>query len=193
MLRCSAAISSFIFMPRTTQAAKQSSAEDDLRMIARVLSGGVGEHHLRTLVDALAKALDARMVILGRLSGSGERVETVALYDDGSLRQNMSYLLEHTPCASVLSGDLCLYPSGVAKRFPLDLQLAEIGAEAYAGTPLVDSLGRVLGLLSIIFSHPIRDQERVTTLLRIFSSRASLELERLLIDQRMYRQITADL
>jgi hypothetical protein len=163
-------------------------------MLAEVLSGGVGEHHLRMLAEALGKALNAQMVVIGQVTGaSGELVETVALVRDGKIAENVSYALHGTPCETALSGGVCIYKSKVSSLFPLDVELQEMHAESYVGMALVDSLGRVVGLLSVIFSKPLRDAGRATTLLRIFGARAALELERNLMDQHMFRQLTAGL
>lgn len=172
----------------------ESQAAKDLNMLAEVLSGGVGEHHLRMLAASLGKALNAQMVLIGQVGGtSGEMVETVALYRDGGIAENIRYPLQGTPCESVLREGICVYKSKVSQQFPLDHALKEMHAQAYVGMPLVDSLGRVLGLLSMIFSKPLRDAARATTLLRIFGARAALELERNLMDQHMFRQLTAGL
>ena len=162
-------------------------------MIAEVLSGGVGEHHLRMLAEALGRALHARMVIIGQTRRATTGDHGVALYDSGHMRETKTYALQNTPCATVMTGGLCLYKSRVRQQFPLDAALQEIGAESYAGMPLIDSLGRSVGLLSVLFLKPIRNEERVRTLLRIFGARASLELERNLMDRQMFRQITAGL
>jgi hypothetical protein len=163
-------------------------------MLAEVLSGGVGEHHLRMLAESLGNALHAQAVLIGQVAGvSGELVQTIALYRDGRIAENVPYPLAGTPCEIVLAEGIQVYKSKVCQQFPRDQALQEIRAEAYVGMPLVDSLGRVPGLLSVIFSKPLRDAARATTLLRSFGARAALELERNLMDQHMFRQLTAGL
>lgn len=172
----------------------ENQAEKDLRMVAEVLSGGVGEHHLRLLAEALAKALKAPLVMIGQVAGpTGETVQTVALVRDGKIVENIRYTLQGTPCEKVLSTGMCVYKSKVASLFPLDFGLKDMGAESYVGMPLVDSLGRVPGLLAVVFSRPLRDDRRITTLLRIFGARAALELERIVMDDHLFRQLTAGL
>jgi hypothetical protein len=51
----------------------------------------------------------------------------------------------------------------------------------------------VPGLLAVVFSKPLRDDRRITTLMRIFGARAALELERIVLDQHLFRQLTAGL
>jgi two-component system NtrC family sensor kinase len=146
------------------------------------------------LAEALGKALNAQMVVIGQVAGaSGELVETVALVRDGKIAENVCYALHGTPCETALAGGICVYKSKVSSLFPLDVELRVMHAESYVGMPLVDSLGRVVGLLSVIFSKPLREADRAVTLLRIFGARAALELERNLMDQHMFRQLTAGL
>ena len=173
---------------------QESRAEKDLRMIASVLSGGVGEHHLRMLAQALGQALDADMAWIGQLVGSeGDRLQTVGLYLHGKIVDNATYEVANMPCADVLEKEISVYRSGVRERFPLVPRLAQLHAESYAGMSLVDSLGRVLGMIGVVSSRRIHDEERVTTLLRIFGARAALELERGLMDEQTFRQVTAAL
>jgi hypothetical protein len=172
----------------------ENQAEKDLSMVAEVLSGGVGEHHLRLLAEALAKALRAPQVMIGQVAGvAGEMIETVALIRDGKITDNVRYPLRGSPCEIVLSTGMCVYKSKVSRLFPLDAALKSLCAESYVGVPLVDSLGRMPGILAVAFSKPLRDDRRVTTLLRIFGARAALELERILMDQHLFRQLTAGL
>ncbi|MFQ5630594.1 MAG: PAS domain S-box protein [bacterium] len=50
--------------------------------------------------------------------------------------------------------------------------------EAYAGAPLFDSTGKVLGLLVVLCRQPLEHPEVAESLLKIFAVRASAELER---------------
>ena len=93
MLRC--AHSETDAAPKTFS---ESQAAKDLNMLAEVLSGGVGEHHLRMLAEALGKALNAQMVVIGQVAGaSGELVETVALVRDGKIAENISLRPSRNP------------------------------------------------------------------------------------------------
>jgi GAF domain-containing protein len=172
----------------------QKPAHTDLELIARVFAGGVGEDLLRTLATELAVALDAEYVTIGQLTGqSGDSIETLAFYSQGKIAANINYSLENTPCANVVSSGVCVYPSNVQRDFPEDLALHEMGVEAYLGTPLADSLGRVLGLASVMSTRPFADVERARTLLRIFAARAALELERMRLDRHLLNRLVREL
>ena len=66
----------------------------------------------------------------------------------------------------------------MAELFPRDRALAEKGIHAYVGARLSDSKGQPLGLMSVLFRHPLEEAPLAENLLRIFAARASGELER---------------
>ena len=50
--------------------------------------------------------------------------------------------------------------------------------ESYIGTPLSDSTGRILGLMALMDSRPLKNPALAESMLSIFAVRASAELER---------------
>jgi GAF domain-containing protein len=167
---------------------------NDLETIAHAFESGAGEDLLRSLVATLAAALDADYVFIGQLAGAtGGRVETLAFFDHGKIGENRTYELEHTPCANVITRDVCIYPSGVQKMFPLDTGLRAMNVHAYIGAPLADSLGRVLGLMAVMRSEPLREVERARWLLKIFGGRAAMELERMRLDRHFLQDVVSRL
>ncbi|HEY9812902.1 MAG TPA: ATP-binding protein, partial [Candidatus Sericytochromatia bacterium] len=86
----------------------------------------------------------------------------------------------NTPCHTVIKQrKTCCYPSNIQAAFPLDSFLVEMGVESYIGTPLLDSTGAVLGLLGVLDTKPFENVHLAESLLTIFATRASTELERL--------------
>ena len=93
----------------------------------------------------------------------------VAVVQHGALHPNESYMLPGTPSEVVLKGHRCVVEEGVQKRFPADRYLAEKGIEAYAGEPLFDQGGQVLGQVAVMSRRRFRDVAVVGTLLKIFA------------------------
>ena len=114
-----------------------------------------------------------------------ERVRTLAFYSDRQWLPNIEYDLVGTPCETVVSQSLCVYASGVQRRFPSDLWLVENGIESYAGTTLRDSRGNVLGLISILSRQPLPDPDSLRFALEIFASRAAAEIERQQVEESL--------
>jgi len=86
--------------------------------------------------------------------------------------------LTGTPCEQTLKGDICVFSSGIRDQFPDDLALAANGWDSYAGAPLRDAAGNTIGLLTVMHTQPLANPDLVRSLLRVFSERASAELER---------------
>jgi PAS domain S-box-containing protein len=56
--------------------------------------------------------------------------------------------------------------------------LAELGVEGYCGIPLCTKAGLVNGLLVVMDTKPLRNTERLRSLMAVFASRAGAELQR---------------
>src|SRR5690606_22620579 len=69
----------------------------------------------------------------------------------------------------VLKGHGCIFEEGVQRRYPADRYLAEKGIEAYAGEPLFDQGGQILGQVAVMSRKRFRDVAVVGTLLKIFA------------------------
>src|SRR5690606_27869037 len=72
-----------------------------------------------------------------------------------------------------------IYPSGVPRQFPKDVDFQRLGIESYAGFPLNDSSGRPLGVISVVSRRPLDRSAFIEAVLKIFAVRASAELERM--------------
>ncbi len=152
--------------------------EETLVTVAKGVSAR-GEACFEFLILSLTRALGAEIGYVAELEpGPPPRVHTLALVMDGELTGNIAYDLAGTPCAEVVGTAPCFVTSGVQQRFPDDELLGELGAEGYVGAPLLDSTGRVLGLVAALFRKPIESPRLAESLLQVFAVRAANELER---------------
>ncbi len=163
--------------------------QTELDAIADAFSLDLGEAFFSKAASTLARLLAADHVLIGQLTGAEDSVTTLAACARGRLLENFEYRLENTPCAAVLSRQVCVFPSGIRQLFPRDPVLQDWKVESYAGAPLVDSLGRVLGVLAVLHSGPFPDSARVAALLRIFAVRIAIEMEYRLEDRQFLREI----
>lgn len=145
--------------------------------IAQGVSGETGEGFFRSLARHLARVLEADYLLVGVLQNQ-DRIKTLAAYANGLEMPPIEYQLAGTPCEGVVGKGLCSFSTGVQHLFPQDLMLAEIGAEGYVGSPIVDSSGRTLGLICAITKRPVPNIKLAEALLQIFVTRAAAELER---------------
>lgn len=150
-----------------------------LQATAIGVTSATGAAFFRLLARHLARTLGCDCAVVGVLQpGPGDRVRTLAFFADHDWLPNIEYGLEGTPCEQVVGHKLCIFPCGVQRQFPRDRWLAEWRIEAYAGTPLVDSRGCVLGLISVLSRSPLADPAAARSALQIFAARAAAEVER---------------
>ena len=154
--------------------------EAQILHVASGVSGSYGESFFQDLVLHLAQAIGADGALIGEtvLVGGEKRVQTLAVCLDGRSVENRDYPLHGSPCERALNGEICIIPSGVQERFPDFRLLKELQAEAYIGSPLTDSQGKIRGLLVVIHRSILPAPAEAASLLRIFSTRAATELER---------------
>jgi signal transduction histidine kinase/ActR/RegA family two-component response regulator len=148
--------------------------------VTQGVSAATGEAFFYSLVQHLAKALGVDYAFIGELAGKDqEKVRTISLCAQSEILDNIDYSLVNTPCQQVIrQGKLCCYPRGLQAQFPGNLLLAEMEADSYIATPLLDSTGCVLGLFGVMARKPLENIQLAESLLTIFATRATAELER---------------
>ncbi|RMF24442.1 MAG: response regulator, partial [Cyanobacteria bacterium J083] len=85
-----------------------------------------------------------------------------------------------TPCEEVVLREISRYPANVTEVFPHHTKLQELGAESYFGVAIFDQQEKVVGILGIIDTSPLKPEEveNQSLILNIFAARAGIELER---------------
>ena len=158
---------------------QQQRREEILKDIASGMSIEAGENFLPSLVRYLSKALQIDCAYVGDLVPPGAySIKTQAVYSKGRIIDNFEYDLAGTPCFNVVKNELCIYPQAVRQLFPDSARLAQMQAESFAGMPILDSAGKVIGLICIVNSKPFADISLIEEVLSIFASRVTTELER---------------
>jgi PAS domain S-box-containing protein len=162
--------------------------EEALRSITEGVSGATGEEFFHSLAVLLTQVLGVEYAVIAELDGdTPDRIHTIAASAAGDALEDFERPLEGSPCAGVLEPRTCSYPSDVQRQFPKDQLLAELGAESYLGTPLLDSSRRVIGLLAVIDQKPLAEEQLVRSTLEIFAPRAAAELERSRAEEALRR------
>jgi PAS domain S-box-containing protein len=163
-----------------TDITERKQAEEAIAAIHRGTATGTGEGFLRSLVLEFSRIMGTRWAFVGKLTAPGSgRIRTVAMADSGKIVENFEYDLEGTPCAKVIGRNACIFPSGVARAFPADRLLQEMGVESYQGIPILASDGSPLGLVVTLHDRPLERQPLSQELLAVFAARAGGELQRL--------------
>ncbi len=145
---------------------------------AEGVASKTGEAFFRSLVEHLARALDADYVFVGAFQPASDRIETLAVHAPPGLTTALEYDAARSPCAAVIQTEVRSYASAVRQFFPQDELLAALEAEGFVGSPMLDSSGRCIGLLCAITRRPLPDAKLAEVLLKTFATRAGIELER---------------
>ncbi|MBM4125641.1 MAG: PAS domain S-box protein, partial [Nitrospira sp.] len=160
--------------------------EAALLNIVQGVTAASGTAFFESVATHLAAALGADYAFIGELlEGQTDRIHTLAVCADGQRADNFEYDLAHTPCQQVVGQHLCTHVRGVQRHFPQDRLLVELGIEGYAGTPLRDAAGHVVGIMATLYRQPIPNPALVESMLQIFAVRAAAELERQHDDQAL--------
>jgi len=153
-------------------------AEQTLSSLAQGFVAKKGEDLFRSLVRHLAKSVKADYALVGEIREGKDAVRTLAVRARGEFVPNFQYELAGSPCEAVVGRSFCSYAQGVQEKFPRDRRLADLKVQAYAGAPLFDSRGRVLGLLAALWCRPPASMQAADSMVQIFAVRAAAELER---------------
>ena len=169
---------------------ERKRADEHLRIIIEGTVTATRDAFFPQVTKTIAAALGVRYAFITELAdATGERVRTLSLWNDNGHAENMEYDTKGTPCESALAGDYCFYPSNVQQSFPEDAWLKEAGIESYMAIRLSDSEGKTLGHMGVMDINPMETLETNTAFLRIFATRASDEIAKLLVDKGLERRI----
>jgi signal transduction histidine kinase len=131
---------------------------EELYRLALVLGGRpveLADH----VVRALAELLEVPFAIVERLEG--DEIAVVAMLEDGELSHEGRFALAGTPCADVRHHRLHCVFADAAARFPDDGYLQAHGIRTYAGVPIFDHRGEVIGIVNIMdrAARTLRDED----------------------------------
>ena len=159
---------------------QEAPATEQLFLKAAIaLSAAQRETVFKDLAHSLVELLevDVAMISVLRKDKSPPQMDAIALWMDGHWIKDFSYPLADTPCATVIGAEFRYYPEALQARFAsAEVHKAQLGG--YAGFPLTGSDGEALGVVAVMTHAPMRHPERVEALLRLFSDRVVVEIER---------------
>ena len=157
--------------------------------IASGVSSTAGGSFFSNLVRNTIEALDADAGLVAVLeSPDNSTARTIAAIVQNQVIDNITYSLKGTPCEQASLGQTCLFKQKVQDQFPNDKLLGVYNAEAYVGSPLIDSNGTIIGLIAALFQKPIVEEDYIPSTLKIFAALAASELERQKSDRQIRNQ-----
>jgi PAS domain S-box-containing protein len=142
---------------------------------------------LESLVRHVAAALDVRYTFVVEVTDPAlQQGRIVASWLAGENGPSRVYPILG-PCVRVLRGETVVVPSAAHLLFESHPEILALNPQAYVGVPLLDSRGRVIGLLFALDHRPLEDTEHVRAILRVFAARAAAEIERLRAERALRR------
>lgn len=166
---------------------RQPAPEDAvLRAIVEGVEAETGDGFFAVLTRHLASAFNVQYAFVSEITPDRQSFRTLALWGQGALRENLIIGITGTPCEAVLSGQAAHHSENLQALFPKDKGLVDWGAVSYAGVPLLDRYGLVIGHLAIVDDKPMWGGLRSLSIMRIFAARACAEIERLRAEQDLF-------
>ena len=127
----------------------------------------------------MSQALQVRYCFVAEcVDETKKRFRMLAFWAGEGFDENIEFPLAGTPCERVIQGKICSYPDRLQVLFPADQGLITLRGESYAGVPLVNSAGSILGHLVAIDTELRVFSQQALSILKVFATRAAVELER---------------
>ncbi|MDP2088608.1 MAG: PAS domain S-box protein [Flavobacteriaceae bacterium] len=165
---------------------EQHQLENAINSILSSVSKVTGNEYLKEITIQLSNVLGADHTFIG-LNETENLLIINTLFNcyKGEIVDNFSYNLKGTPCADVLELSARSFAGNVANLFPKDVLLAEMGIEGYVGVPLLDSHNHPIGIMVALFKSPIENILFAESIIQLFSTRTSAEIERLRTEEKL--------
>jgi PAS domain S-box-containing protein len=167
----------------TDQKALESAFQTILTSMVRT----TGLESLDRIAESVGDWLGADCVMIGEIVPDRKHVKVLSMLLDGKKIANYSYTLEGTPCDNTAEKGFCLYPDNAAVLFPKSRDLRELSIRGYAGTPLRNSEGQVIGVLCILTRKPLTLPANGREILDIIAVKATAEIGRRQTEEHLSR------
>ncbi|MEW8029313.1 MAG: EAL domain-containing protein [Candidatus Thiodiazotropha sp.] len=158
-----------------------------MRSMVGITDGDFFKH----VAKELCHWFDADGANIGELIGDN-RIRALATIVNNKPINGFEYALAGTPCYAVIKDGAQLYPQGVQDLFPGDENLVLLQAQGYAGTPIRDFTGRVIGIVWVTSSKSLFLEQEWVEVMDIIAARISAEIERMRAMDRLEHQATFD-
>lgn len=140
-----------------------------------------GHDYLDHLTIQLAKSLKSDCTAIFVLNQKEGTLDTISVWQDGSIVKNLSGAAEGSPLSNVVEGGLLEIRSGFESLYPDFFLLEKINISSFVGVPMYykSSEETPIGFMATMYKEPIQSVRLIDKILQIFSTRAATELERM--------------
>ncbi len=131
-----------------------------------------------TIVLKISDLLNVKYALIGIADDSLEKITTRAICHNREIQDNFTYEVDGMPCGEVLvKGAFCLSDEAHIKR-NINRSVFGPDIQSYIGIGLTNDQGKIIGHFCLIDNKPIESIELVQSLLELYASRLSLELQK---------------
>lgn len=163
----------------------RTQTENALLRLAEDVSVSTGQTFFSSLVTNLVQTLDVDFALVAKIENN--EAHTIALSHAGELIDNITYSLVGAPCAEVMRQQYCCYAKDVQREFPEDSLLAEIDVSAYAGVKVVDTFGKIVGLVAVLKKSELTNPSTILSILKLYGLRVASEFDRYEHENRLQK------
>lgn len=150
--------------------------EKELDTIYTLATTSHGFELFDNAATGLAEMLGMSHVSVAEVIGAQARI--LVLYNRGNLERGLSHRLEGTPCETILSTkDSCFVERGAGERFRGDSLLQNWGIESFAGVPMLNGRGDVIGMVSVMDTKPHEFTDHEKKMISVVVQRLASELD----------------
>jgi len=153
--------------------------EEALRDIAQGAPAAGGAAFFRSLAKDLSKALDVHYAFLAEFPDTNRSMaHTVAVWAQGQFTDNFTWEMANSPGPHILHNKTPSWGDDAQRYYPLDSLLNKWKINSFIGSPLLNSIGQIIGLIVAMDQRPLRNLQLAQSILGVFAVRAASELER---------------
>jgi two-component system cell cycle sensor histidine kinase/response regulator CckA len=146
-------------------------------------AGLTGDRFFAALAKALAENLGMRWAFVGEIKNA--HISVLAGYGNGAPIDPFDYELRGSACEQVLTQDSGSYQADVAKTFPEDKLLGDLGIESYFGITVRSVTGHPIGIINAMDDKPMAEPPKCAGLLQLYTLRVGSEIERRRLKQQL--------
>ncbi|MDX1937156.1 MAG: PAS domain S-box protein [Flavihumibacter sp.] len=158
--------------------------EENIKRISKHVSRVTGTEYLNEITIQLSKTLNTDYTLISLADDCiKDHAQSVTFCKNGVISENIHYVLKGTPCEMVFNNQATIYLDNVQEAFPAIELLKRLNARGYVGIPLTGRNGEVMGAVVTIFKKPVEKASFIETIIQLFSSQISTEIERMKTDE----------
>ncbi|MCC6915250.1 MAG: ABC transporter substrate-binding protein, partial [Rhodospirillaceae bacterium] len=153
-----------------TQSSERRRIDKALRWVAVDLASANGQAYYEAAVRQLAELLEAEFAFISVAdSPCGSHLRTITLLVDGAIVPNITYPIEHSPCADARRSGFVVVSRDAAERYPAANFINQHDITACAAIALVSHDRKFLGVAGVMSRTAVRNVDLIKSVLQIYS------------------------